>query len=227
MPESHTFIVVEPDFTKRQYAVNWLASRRLEAMGCATVSQALTCIAPGSPVKHAVLWLAPQDAAAVERQWAGRSEPLPLMIVGHIARLSKFLNDDWAPPAMSPEPPMAASLTFGPLRDMTAMAIEEALRAHNGNRTHAARALGISVRTLQRKLGRQRLAMDGAHSSDGALASSGAGADGADGDHAMYAANGDHDSQGALATSGSYAASGARRNDGNSNGNGNGRVYLD
>lgn len=225
MPESHTFIVVEPDFTKRQYAVNWLASRRLEAMGCATVSQALTCIAPGSPVKHAVLWLAPQDAAAVERQWAGRSEPLPLMIVGHIARLSKFLNDDWAPPAMSPEPPMAASLTFGPLRDMTAMAIDEALRAHHGNRTHAARALGISVRTLQRKLGRQRLAVDGAHNSDAALASAGDDGHAGDGEHPPYAANGDHASHGSLATSGSYSTNGVHRDD--ANGNRNGKAYLD
>jgi hypothetical protein len=31
-------------------------------------------------------------------------------------------------------------------------AVEQALIQHHGNRTHAARMLGISVRTLQRKL---------------------------------------------------------------------------
>jgi hypothetical protein len=31
-------------------------------------------------------------------------------------------------------------------------AVEQALVQHHGNRTHAARTLGISVRTLQRKL---------------------------------------------------------------------------
>jgi hypothetical protein len=32
------------------------------------------------------------------------------------------------------------------------VAVEQALRQHQGNRTHAAKELGISVRTLQRKL---------------------------------------------------------------------------
>jgi DNA-binding NtrC family response regulator len=36
--------------------------------------------------------------------------------------------------------------------DIERVAIETALRNHGGNRTHAAEALGISVRTLQRKL---------------------------------------------------------------------------
>ncbi len=37
------------------------------------------------------------------------------------------------------------------LEDLEREAVEQALEQHNGNRTHAARALGISVRTLQRK----------------------------------------------------------------------------
>ena len=39
-----------------------------------------------------------------------------------------------------------------PLDDLEAAAIVNALSACNGNRTHAAAVLGISVRTLQRKL---------------------------------------------------------------------------
>jgi DNA-binding NtrC family response regulator len=38
------------------------------------------------------------------------------------------------------------------LEDLERVAVERALELHHGNRTHAARTLGISVRTLQRKL---------------------------------------------------------------------------
>jgi len=38
------------------------------------------------------------------------------------------------------------------LEDLERAAVEQALAQHQGNRTHAARTLGISVRTLQRKL---------------------------------------------------------------------------
>src|SRR3954463_12705382 len=38
------------------------------------------------------------------------------------------------------------------LEDLERAAVEQALIQHNGNRTHAAKTLGISVRTLQRKL---------------------------------------------------------------------------
>jgi DNA-binding NtrC family response regulator len=38
------------------------------------------------------------------------------------------------------------------LEDLERVAVERALELHRGNRTHAARTLGISVRTLQRKL---------------------------------------------------------------------------
>jgi DNA-binding NtrC family response regulator len=38
------------------------------------------------------------------------------------------------------------------LEELERTAVEQALEDHGGNRTHAAQALGISVRTLQRKL---------------------------------------------------------------------------
>jgi len=38
------------------------------------------------------------------------------------------------------------------LEDLERAAVQQALVQHNGNRTHAAKTLGISVRTLQRKL---------------------------------------------------------------------------
>lgn len=51
--------------------------------------------------------------------------------------------------AMSDEFELPADLT---LEDLNRMAIESALQRFGSNRTHAANALGISVRTLQRKL---------------------------------------------------------------------------
>jgi DNA-binding NtrC family response regulator len=38
------------------------------------------------------------------------------------------------------------------LEELERAAVEKALQVHRGNRTHAAKTLGISVRTLQRKL---------------------------------------------------------------------------
>jgi DNA-binding NtrC family response regulator len=38
------------------------------------------------------------------------------------------------------------------LEELERAAVEQALSQHHGNRTHAAKTLGISVRTLQRKL---------------------------------------------------------------------------
>lgn len=46
----------------------------------------------------------------------------------------------------------------GTLRDMEKKMIFQALQDHNGNRTHAARILGISVRTLRNKLHEYQIA---------------------------------------------------------------------
>jgi len=49
------------------------------------------------------------------------------------------------------------------LEDLERAAVEKALQQHQGNRTHAAKTLGISVRTLQRKLKAWRVPMLAAH----------------------------------------------------------------
>jgi DNA-binding NtrC family response regulator len=51
--------------------------------------------------------------------------------------------------------PSRANIDIPPgtsLEDLERAAVEQALAQHQGNRTHAAKTLGISVRTLQRKL---------------------------------------------------------------------------
>lgn len=40
------------------------------------------------------------------------------------------------------------------LEELERLAIRQALETHHGNRTHAARAMGISVRTIQRNMKR-------------------------------------------------------------------------
>jgi DNA-binding NtrC family response regulator len=52
-------------------------------------------------------------------------------------------------------PDLASAIRIPPgttLEDLERVAVEQALTLHHGNRTHAAKELGISVRTLQRKL---------------------------------------------------------------------------
>ena len=47
---------------------------------------------------------------------------------------------------------LSAKLPALPLAALERQRVEECLSDHDGNRTHAAHELGISVRTLQRKL---------------------------------------------------------------------------
>jgi DNA-binding NtrC family response regulator len=64
------------------------------------------------------------------RQLNGGSSRLPLLLVGYPG---------------TPAHPLS-------MREVERIAIEDALRANNGNRTHAARQLGISLRKLQYRL---------------------------------------------------------------------------
>jgi DNA-binding NtrC family response regulator len=56
-------------------------------------------------------------------------------------------TDETTPPRANIDIPPGTSL-----EDLERAAVEQALAQHQGNRTHAAKTLGISVRTLQRKL---------------------------------------------------------------------------
>ena len=64
------------------------------------------------------------------RRLNGRLEGMPVLLTGPSGEQSQPLS----------------------MREMERMAIEEALRANHGNRTHAARQLGISLRKLQYRL---------------------------------------------------------------------------
>ncbi len=73
-----------------------------------------------------------QSVASLDeaRQLNGGSSRLPLLLAGSLER---------------PAHPLS-------MREVERIAIEDALRANHGNRTHAARQLGISLRKLQYRL---------------------------------------------------------------------------
>ena len=93
-----------------------------------------------------------------EARYALRAHPWP----GNVRELENameraaILADDVVLPEHFPfgETNGARLPAYGPLnmRDLERRAIEEALKRHEGNRTHAARELGISLRTLQYRL---------------------------------------------------------------------------
>ncbi len=93
--------------------------------------------------------------AILAHNWPGNVRELENVI----ERAAILADDEIRPehlPFMGPSPLAlhAASVASGPLcmKEMERQAIEEALTRHKGNRTHAAKELGISLRTLQYRL---------------------------------------------------------------------------
>jgi DNA-binding NtrC family response regulator len=89
-------------------------------------------------------------------EWPGNVRQLRNCIESMVvlARGKLLTLDDL--PATLDSDPLIGNGRLGPggksLRDLQRVAVEQALAEHSGNRTRAAEALGISVRTLQRKL---------------------------------------------------------------------------
>jgi DNA-binding NtrC family response regulator len=80
------------------------------------------------------------------------SEKLRTLVVDLLERNE---HDGHAEPRQQDEPGARSNIDIPPgtsLEDLERAAVEQALAQHHGNRTHAAKTLGISVRTLQRKL---------------------------------------------------------------------------
>lgn len=107
--------------------------------------------------KRELLALSPELKAYLERHdWPGNVRQLrnclESMIV--LARGDTLTMDDL--PAMIETGVSTTGQVAIPegtkLEELEHEAVEQALERHDGNRTHAARSLGISVRTLQRKL---------------------------------------------------------------------------
>ena len=90
-----------------------------------------------------------------EHTWPGNVRQLRNCIESMIVLAGgKQLTLDDIPPSMIDDTSDSSetSVAGGTLEEIERVAVQRTLAEHDGNRTHAAEALGISVRTLQRKL---------------------------------------------------------------------------
>ena len=60
-------------------------------------------------------------------------------------------------------PTTGAALVLPPIREVTRELLVAALRRHRGNRTHAAREMGVDVRTVRNMIRRYRLDVRAGH----------------------------------------------------------------
>ncbi|MDR3038845.1 MAG: helix-turn-helix domain-containing protein, partial [Candidatus Adiutrix sp.] len=94
--------------------------------------------------------------AALERKVPGEAQPAPACRPPAGAQpTSASLPPAGAQPASASLPPAGAGLMT--IEEMERRLIGRALDETEGNRTHAARILGISVRTLRNKLAEYRV----------------------------------------------------------------------
>jgi two-component system response regulator FlrC len=106
--------------------------------------------------------LAAQPWPGNVRELQNTMERAVLLAAGSEVTPEALLFDDQAAPAASPA--AAAAEASGPpptLRELERSAISQALEHTEGNRTHAAKLLGISVRTLRNKLNEYKSAQEG------------------------------------------------------------------
>ncbi|HYO25328.1 MAG TPA: helix-turn-helix domain-containing protein [Lacipirellulaceae bacterium] len=152
-----TVILVEAEVRKRRAAADSLLAHDYFVRDVDTVAEALDWLR-GDPgrASTAILCLNYDRAVEFIHAWSYRTEPPPALLVLDVSQAIDYLCD------------RATAGWVVPLEEFERTAIDEALRLHQGNRTHAAQALGISVRTLQRKLKRRAQGAGAAPRRDGA-----------------------------------------------------------
>jgi two-component system response regulator FlrC len=106
--------------------------------------------------------LAAQPWPGNVRELQNTMERAVLLAAGNEITPEALLFDDQAAPAeMSAAPGLDVSGPPPTLRELERSAISQALEHTEGNRTHAAKLLGISVRTLRNKLNEYKAAQEG------------------------------------------------------------------
>jgi DNA-binding NtrC family response regulator len=133
-----------PEFSGLQLLRSWKARQQRTPFLVITDGGDISSVVEAMKLGAADCILKPVDPAelqaAVSRLVA--SEPATVGAAG-----SNFEADDRSEHRPNIDIPPGTSL-----EDLERAAVEQALAQHHGNRTHAAKTLGISVRTLQRKL---------------------------------------------------------------------------
>jgi DNA-binding NtrC family response regulator len=182
MQPQPTILVVEDQPSEREALARMLRMAQYNVLGAASLDEAMTMADEHIDLVVSDLRLGPHTGLEVLRQWKQRRPETPFILVtayGDVASaveamklgaadyLTKPVNPDellsliekWLKSAAQ-EPfgydtPHDGGIDIPPgtsLEDLERAAVEKALEEHHGNRTRAARTLGISVRTLQRKL---------------------------------------------------------------------------
>jgi two-component system response regulator FlrC len=110
------------------------------------------CKLYGKPIpsisENALAWLKKQEWRGNVRELRNTIERAVLISSQLVLTLQDFSSDEMA----NPEDPSTEDPPILSLRKMEKKLIFKALEKTNGNRTHAARILGISIRTLRNKL---------------------------------------------------------------------------
>jgi len=177
-----TILVVEDQPSEREALARMLRLAQYNVLGAASLEDAMKMVDEPIDLVVSDLRLGPLNGLELLRQWKGRRPETPFILVtaygdvtsaveamklGAADYLTKPVNPDellrliekWLMPvAREPfgyDKPRSGGIDIPPgtsLEDLERAAVEKALAEHHGNRTRAARTLGISVRTLQRKL---------------------------------------------------------------------------
>lgn len=182
MSSQPTILVVEDQPTEREALARMLRQAQYQVVAAASLDEAVTLVDEPVDLVVSDLRLGPLDGLELLRRWKQRRPETPFILVtayGDIASaveamklgaadyLTKPVNpgellqriEKWLRPESREPFGYAESRSGGidippgtSLEDLERAAVEKALQVHQGNRTRAARTLGISVRTLQRKL---------------------------------------------------------------------------
>jgi DNA-binding NtrC family response regulator len=169
-PRQPTILVVEDQEAERAALVRFLKAEHMDAIGVAGAAEALKSMDQPIDLVVCDVRLGASNGIDVLKLWKERRPHTPFLLITAYGEISdaveamkagaeNYLVKPVNPTALLAE--IRECLESGPgdqgppcepLEEMERAAIERALGQCGGNRTHAAQALGISVRTLQRKL---------------------------------------------------------------------------
>jgi DNA-binding NtrC family response regulator len=182
MDSCGNILIVEDQPAERDALVRFLRAENYDVVAAANISSALEHIGAAPDLVLSDVRLGAENGIDLLKTWKRRESSTPFILMtafGDIASaveavksgaedylikpinpaelLTKISQSLLAPrcaagQSMDQEAASSLHAAVVPLEQIEREAIERTLQQCDGNRTHAAQALGISVRTLQRKL---------------------------------------------------------------------------
>jgi len=173
-----TVLVVEDQQGERAALLRFLKVEHMDAVGAESPLTALQFIDEPIDLVLCDVRLGSSNGIDLLKHWKARRPETPFVLMTAYAEISEavdamkagaenYLVKPVSPAALLAEVRQCLASeahdgedgAFAPLEELERTAIERALHQCRGNRTHTAQALGISVRTLQRKLKAWRAAV--------------------------------------------------------------------